>query len=637
MNKTILAIGIIILFIGMSFNSISGIQIQNKPVCISSNRGNTLYVGGSGPNNYTKIQDAIDDASDGDSVFVYDDSSPYYENIVVDKSIDLIGENRETTIIDGQNMTGYDTITIYAHYVNISGFSIQHCGTLMGDAGIEICKNYCIITDNIITLNEDNGILISYSNNNTISGNIITQNQGDWYHGVCLISSDGNIFIDNNIYNNGYGFSIHHSDNNTIKNNFIHDNYNEEGNFGAGIWLEYCNYNFIIYNNISNNSGRGIDLYNCYYNNIYNNSIIGNGWGTLPGTVGADGICLRVGSKNNIIQKNIIKSNIRDGISFHDGSGSTSNNLIIENNIEANNRRGIEYSGSGALNNIIYHNNFFNNPVNGYDEGTNIWDNDYPSGGNYWDDYTGEDKDGDGIGDTPYPITGGNNKDRYPLMEPWVDENQPPDIPEIFEENGSLFVCTTDPDEDTVMYIVDWGDGTTTETDYYPSGQKVELIHEWPEPGIYYIRVKAQDEHGAYSNWSETYEIRIGNNPPDTPIIYGPSNGKPGIDYKYCINASDPDNDSLFVLWRWGDGTNGEWLGPIVSGMEVCDSHSWNETGIFTISVTVIDEYGESVKAYKEVRMPRDKSVSISPWLRFLERYPLLNRLLNILVYTVFL
>ncbi|GAH12836.1 unnamed protein product, partial [marine sediment metagenome] len=63
--------------------------------------GITLYVGGSGAGNYTKIQDAIDDANDGDTVFVFDDSSPYYENVMVDKSISLIGENKETTIIDG--------------------------------------------------------------------------------------------------------------------------------------------------------------------------------------------------------------------------------------------------------------------------------------------------------------------------------------------------------------------------------------------------------------------------------------------------------------------------------------------------------------------------------------------------------
>ena len=59
-------------------------------------------MGGSGPNNYTKIQDAIDNASDGDTVFVYDGT--YYENIIINKSINLTGENKDTTIIDGNGM-----------------------------------------------------------------------------------------------------------------------------------------------------------------------------------------------------------------------------------------------------------------------------------------------------------------------------------------------------------------------------------------------------------------------------------------------------------------------------------------------------------------------------------------------------
>jgi hypothetical protein len=45
-----------------------------------------LYVGGTGEGNYSRIQDAIDDAVDGDTVFVYDDSSPYYEHIRINKS-----------------------------------------------------------------------------------------------------------------------------------------------------------------------------------------------------------------------------------------------------------------------------------------------------------------------------------------------------------------------------------------------------------------------------------------------------------------------------------------------------------------------------------------------------------------------
>ena len=87
--------------------------------------GSILYVGGGGPGNYTTIQEAIDDSTNSDTVFVYDDSSPYFENIVIDKSIELIGENKETTIIDGYN-TG-PVIWVLNNNVSISRFIIQNC------------------------------------------------------------------------------------------------------------------------------------------------------------------------------------------------------------------------------------------------------------------------------------------------------------------------------------------------------------------------------------------------------------------------------------------------------------------------------------------------------------------------------
>ena len=115
MNKGII-ISITILFLGVAFSSLTqGIVIEKSNQLISD--GNTLYVGGIGPNNYTNIQDAIDDAVDGDTVFVYDDKSPYNENIVVNKSINLYGENQETTIIDSTSWR--EIVSISADLVNI--------------------------------------------------------------------------------------------------------------------------------------------------------------------------------------------------------------------------------------------------------------------------------------------------------------------------------------------------------------------------------------------------------------------------------------------------------------------------------------------------------------------------------------
>jgi hypothetical protein len=61
--------GIVFLFMTGSSFFVSA-QLVEPPVCM--NNAQTLYVGGSGPGNFTKIQDAVDNASDGDTVFVYD-------------------------------------------------------------------------------------------------------------------------------------------------------------------------------------------------------------------------------------------------------------------------------------------------------------------------------------------------------------------------------------------------------------------------------------------------------------------------------------------------------------------------------------------------------------------------------------
>ena len=192
MKKTILIIGIIFLIVGVSINLSSGIQIDNKPVIIS-NRGNTLYVGGSGPNNYTMIQDAIDEAVDGDTVFVYDDSSPYFENIIINKSIFLIGENKDSTIIDGDE-TGGHVIRIVVNQVHLSGFTIQNCGGIPNDAEVCISSNNNDICNNIITCvphRGETGLWLYHSSGNQIFGNIIKHH----HYGIWLENSLNNTSV----------------------------------------------------------------------------------------------------------------------------------------------------------------------------------------------------------------------------------------------------------------------------------------------------------------------------------------------------------------------------------------------------------------------------------------------------------
>jgi len=113
-------------------------------------------------------------------------------------------------------------------------------------------------------------------------------------------------------------------------------------------------------------------------------------------------------------------------------------------------------------------------------------------------------------------------------------------------------------------------------------------------------------------------------NPPDTPVISGLINGKVGEEYEYCIDpVVDPDGDSVWVFWDWGDGTNSSWLGPYASGEQACANHSWDEKGDYTIKARLKDDYGVlSEWGYLEVTMPRTKILHNAYLQRLLERFP---------------
>jgi len=242
--------------------------------------GNTLYVGGSGPDNYTSIQAAIDDAINGDIVYVYDESSPYFENVLVDKSIQLIGENRDTTVIDGRGIG--DVVWLADDEINISGFTIQNGSNSEGTAGgIRLDpSSYSMVFSNIIKNNEKYGVhtLENASSNNIISRNIIMENGGDNYTtraniNIYLLRSSNNTITDNIIKDAiGIGIAIcYWSKNTTVARNII------TGNKMEGIKSRYSFNNTIIDNTIENNSLFGIRiLYGSASNRFERNNIQNN-------------------------------------------------------------------------------------------------------------------------------------------------------------------------------------------------------------------------------------------------------------------------------------------------------------------------------------------------------------------------
>ena len=173
---------------------------------------------------YLAIQEAINvpETLDGYTIFV--EEGIYYEHVVVNKTVSLLGENRSATIIDG-NRSG-TSVMIWSNNVTVSGFTIRNSSTSYGASGVEIhlCKN-CVISNNIITNNQIGGILM-VAFNNLITNNIITHNpQGI---AVSFTGEGNNTISGNTIASNFYvGISIAYSSNNNIFHNYFLNNTNQ--------------------------------------------------------------------------------------------------------------------------------------------------------------------------------------------------------------------------------------------------------------------------------------------------------------------------------------------------------------------------------------------------------------------------
>ena len=413
---------------------------------------------------YAKIQEAIDanETLNGHTIFA--EAGTYYENVVVNKTVTLIGESRKCTVIDG-NKTA-EAVTIVSSYTSLSGFTVQSSDPLIVAMRVENVT-HVIVVDNTIT-NSFLGLILSRSSSNTIAHNNIS---GNTFRNSFANSSD-NILTDNTIdglsiwasFNNTLesnvigSFELSYSVNTKLRNNsisafgvygdayshFVHDIDSSNALLGKPVcyWVSRedaevpSDTGYAALVNCMNITVRDLDLGDNYQGIMMfstNNSRILNNNVTRTN----DGIWV-LSSSNNTISGNNITANNDIGVGLWQASNNTvSGNDIADNGIGiylysssdctcfdnnvANDRHGIYLYSS--FDNRFFHNNFIGNPEQVYSsQSVNVWDEGAPSGGNYWSNYTGVDSDHDGMGDTPYTIDL-DNTDNHPLMGMFSDFN----------------------------------------------------------------------------------------------------------------------------------------------------------------------------------------------------------------------
>ncbi|MFE3845750.1 LamG-like jellyroll fold domain-containing protein, partial [Thermoplasmatota archaeon] len=334
------------------------------------------------------IQEGIDNASAGETIYVY--SGSYHENIIINKSLNLMGENEYTTFILGDGNS--PVVNITADYVNVSGFTIINDGRA-DSSGISISNSdNNQITDTVIS-NCGTGINLSNSNYNQISSNVLIDNLNS---GLELTNSFNCEIYNNMISENGNGIILDTTHNINLTYNDISGNIGFNAS-GSAIQMLDSYYNNLIQNNITDEHLNAVLISQCNISNITYNTIADSIFGVnisqsssgitvegnnissnnqsgiiidsiqnliLNNTITSCGTGISIlNNENNISYNNLISNN--NGLSIQ-----SDNNYLSTNNISYNNN-GLLLEGITASNNDIIDNKISFNQNSGISLGVN--------------------------------------------------------------------------------------------------------------------------------------------------------------------------------------------------------------------------------------------------------------------------
>ena len=218
--------------------------------------GNTLFVGGTGPGNYSTIQDAINNATDGDTIFVFSGNYTVPEDIGIYSRIWLIGEN--TASVNVENKNTKKTIYIFANQVMIRNFTFQNICISNFRNNVSVIDNDFLIEkfnhEGDESVIKSNGGSYNVFKGNTISLGNRPERYINPYVGIGLISEYHFTISHNFVYNTYTGIYIISSS----KSGCISKNTMTKNEAGLEISSSFTNY----------------DTHQIYKNNFLNSSIV---------------------------------------------------------------------------------------------------------------------------------------------------------------------------------------------------------------------------------------------------------------------------------------------------------------------------------------------------------------------------
>jgi len=202
-------------------------------------------------------------------------------------------------------------------------------------------------------------------------------------------------------------------------------------------------------------------------------------------------------------------------------------------------------------------------------------------------------------------------------VRPWGDNDGP------IQKGLIFFTKSENPGGGMIRYTFEfWDDGKPVyrTTPFVEPGITVKESNVWRHCGKGLVRVRAEDEDGSFSDWSDIKEVKIWT----IPQIAAKPNG-PNVVYVNDLNyyktvSNDRCGNLIKYTFDWGG--NGKYTTPYFeSDVWASASHRWSRPGNYHVTAVAINAQG------KQSGSSYDLTVTVRPRKSFLQDWPLLDTL----------